>query len=169
MRRHGTYPRKTPPGTRIARWYCRQAHQTFSLLPECLAAGVSGTLAAVEAVVRSVEHAPSLESAADALRPEVELPGAVRWTRRRVRRVTATLTALRGLMPERFESCPATVHAFGARLGVESVLVTLREVASDYLHQLPTPLGFSRRSLGRGEPSSKPQHSTGPDPPRPPR
>ena len=29
--RHGSYERVDPPGTRIARWYCRVGHQTFSL------------------------------------------------------------------------------------------------------------------------------------------
>jgi hypothetical protein len=60
--RHGTYARVTPPGTQIARWYCPAGHRTFSLLPDCLAARLSGTLAEVEAVVRAVEQAPSLEA-----------------------------------------------------------------------------------------------------------
>ena len=42
--RHGVYERKTPTGTLIARWYCRESHQTFSLLPDCLAARLPGTL-----------------------------------------------------------------------------------------------------------------------------
>ena len=36
--RHGTYARKSPRGTRIARWYCPESHTTFSLLPDCLSA-----------------------------------------------------------------------------------------------------------------------------------
>jgi hypothetical protein len=35
----------------VARWYCRKAHQTFSLLPDCLAARLSGALVEVETVV----------------------------------------------------------------------------------------------------------------------
>jgi hypothetical protein len=42
--RHGTYERVSPPGTRVARWYCPEGHCTFSLLPDCLAARLSGTL-----------------------------------------------------------------------------------------------------------------------------
>ena len=42
--RHGTYMRKTPRGTRVARWYCPQSRTTFSLLPDCLAARLPGTL-----------------------------------------------------------------------------------------------------------------------------
>ena len=55
--RHGTYPRLSPPGARIARWRCRQGHCTFSLLPDCLAARLPGDLAEVEAVVGAVEQA----------------------------------------------------------------------------------------------------------------
>jgi hypothetical protein len=49
--RHGTSTRVSPPGTRVARWYCREGHCTFSLLPDCLAARLSGTLAEVEVLV----------------------------------------------------------------------------------------------------------------------
>ena len=42
LARHGTYARKTPRGTRIARWYCPQSHTTFSLLPDCLARAAAG-------------------------------------------------------------------------------------------------------------------------------
>ena len=83
--RHGTYSRKTPVGTRIARCYCPESHTTFSLLPDCLAARLSGTLAELEAVVAAVEQTPSLISAADQLRPdEIELPGALPPRRGRV-------------------------------------------------------------------------------------
>ena len=51
LARHGTYARKTPPGTRIARWHCPESHTTFSLLPDCLAARLPGTLAELEARV----------------------------------------------------------------------------------------------------------------------
>lgn len=37
---HGTCARKTPAGTRIARWYCREGHCTVSQLPDHLAARV---------------------------------------------------------------------------------------------------------------------------------
>ena len=68
--RHGTYPRKTPVGTRIARWYCPESHTTFSLLPDCLAARLPGTLKELEAVVAVAEQTPSLIKAADKLRPD---------------------------------------------------------------------------------------------------
>lgn len=164
--RHGTYSRCDPPGTRIARWYCPQGHRTFSLLPDCLAARLAGTLAAVEGVVLAVEQATSLEAAADQLRPEVELPGAIRWTRRRVRRVHAALRVLRGLDPVRFEGWPLTLGAWRMRLGLAPVLPTLRAIAADYLHELPAPLGLRPLPDIGGESPPPAQHPMGPDPPR---
>lgn len=165
FRRHGTYPRKSPPGLRVARWYCRKAQETFSLLPDCLAARLPGTLVEVEAVVCGAEHSPSMEAAADLARPDIELPGALRWTRRRVRAVHGALSALRGVYPERFARVPATLVAFSAALGVEPVLPALRTIAADYLAQLPPPLGFPHRIDAGGELISTVQHPMGPDPP----
>ena len=88
LARHGTYARKTPPGTRIARWYCPESHTTFSRLPDCLAARLAGTLAELEDVVATAERATSLEAAANAVRRDpIELPGAMRWLLRRIRLV----------------------------------------------------------------------------------
>jgi hypothetical protein len=154
-----------PPGALVARWYCPQGHRTFSLLPDCLAARLPGTLAEVETVVDAVEAAPSQEKAADHLRPQAELPSALRWTRRRVHAVYSALTVLRGLDPERFEGVPATLRAWRAHLGVNAVLATLREGASDYLRELPAPLGFSHRRRRGGESHRTQQHDMGPDPP----
>ena len=89
--RHGTYPRQTPAGMRIARYYCPAAHETFSLLPDCLASRFPGHLDDLERVVAHVDAARSIEAAADILRPDVVLPSAVRWVRRRLTLVRATL------------------------------------------------------------------------------
>jgi hypothetical protein len=163
--RHGTYGRATPPGTLVARWYCPQGHRTFSLLPDCLAAQLSGTLAEVEATVRAVEGAASLEAACAHLRPDIELPGVLRWTRRRVAAVHAALQALKGLLPERFP-CVPTLAAFAVCLGVAEVLAALRPIAEPFLPALPSPLGFlPRRRRGvAGAPAT--QHLAGPNPPR---
>ena len=80
---HGTYARKTPPGARVPRWYCRESHTTISLLADCLAARLPGTLDDLEAGVVAAEGAQSLEAAANELRrptddDAVELPGATR-------------------------------------------------------------------------------------------
>jgi hypothetical protein len=132
-----------------------------------LASRLPGTLVEVEAVVLVVEQAPSLERAADPLRPDVDLPGAVRWTQRRTWRVRAALTALRGLLPEHFADCPASVSAFRARLGVEPVLPALREIAAPWLHELPAPLGLRPGPGGGGEAHRRRPHDAGPDPPAP--
>ena len=60
MASHGTYGRKTPPGAKIPRWYCRESHTTISLLPDCLAARLPGTLDDLEAVVVAAEGAQNL-------------------------------------------------------------------------------------------------------------
>ncbi|WP_300988896.1 hypothetical protein [Thiocapsa sp.] len=100
--RHGTYARVSPPGTRVARWYCPEGHRTFSLLPDCLAARLSGTLAEVEAVVSAAEQAPSLEALCKQHRLDIELPGALRWVRRRVQDVHSALHRIKGILGEPF-------------------------------------------------------------------
>ncbi len=84
LARHGTSARISPPGTLVGRWYCPTGRRRFSLLPDCLAARLTGTLVEVEAVVRIAEQAPSLEAACAELRLDIELPdadgGEGRWS-----------------------------------------------------------------------------------------
>ena len=162
--RHGTYPRLDPPGMRVARWYCPDAQVTFSLLPDCLSARLSGSLDEVESAVIASEGR-SVESAAQAVRVDaIELPGAVRWLRRRRRRVRAALLALITAMPGRLGAV-GEVRAIRAVLGTDRALVTLREIGAAHLQALPHPLGFCPPPR-RGRESAKPvQHETGPDPP----
>ncbi len=163
--RHGTYSRVIPPGTKIARWYCPQAQQTFSLLPDCLAARYSGTLNEFEAAAERCEQARTLEAAADHYRPEVELPGVLRWLRRRQQAVAVTLTLLRGLAPTLFSLSSPSLAGLRQRLGVEWVLVALRAEATEHLSRLPPPLGFRPPPQCGGEPLNADQHRAGPDPP----
>jgi hypothetical protein len=149
----------------IARWYCRQGHDTFSLLPDCLAARLPGTLAELEALVSGVEQARSLEAACTDLRLEIELPGVLRWVRRRVQAVHATLHLLKGILPELFEGCEPTLGAFAARLGVDDVLVRLRQIPVRYLAFLPAPLGLCPPGSGGGAQGQPHQHAVEPDPP----
>jgi len=100
--RHGTYDRRTPVGMRIARYYCPTAHETFSLLPDCLASRFPGALDPIEEVVATVETARSVEAAADVLRPDITLASAVRWVRRRLTPVRRALLAVVTLLPDRF-------------------------------------------------------------------
>jgi hypothetical protein len=163
--RHGTYTRVSPPGTRVARWYCPEGHCTFSLLPDCLAARLSGTLSEVEAVVRAAEQTPSLEALCMQQRLDIELPGALRWARRRVQDVQSALHRIKGVLGDAFARVAPTVTAFAGHLEVEQVLVALRGTAAAWLHALPAPLGFTPRRCGRGHAGQPVQHRAGPDPP----
>ena len=163
--RHGTYERLSPPGTLIARWYCPQGHRTFSLLPDCLAARLAGPLAEVQEVVGFAEQAQSLEAACEDLRLDIELPSVLRWVRRRVQTIHASLNTLKGLMPERFAGCEPRLDAFAGRFDTDAVLQALRQIAAPYLALLPAPLGFSPRGSRGGEPARVYQHWAGPDPP----
>ena len=165
--RHGTYERVHPPGTRIARWYCRDAHCSFSLLPDCLASRLSATLCEVEAVVVVAEQATSMEDAANQVRTDpVLLPGAIRWTRRRVAVIHALLNMVIGLMPEHLRGCQPTVASFRQQLELTWVLVALRELAAEHLPSLPPPLGFGPRLRRAAKPGRAFRHQAGPDPPR---
>ena len=164
--RHGTYPRVSPPGTRIARWYCSQGHCTFSLLPDHLAARFPGTLTDIETVVAAVERAPSVEAAANALRPDdVTLATALRWIRRRVRLVHSVLTVVVSLLPDLCLGCSPTVESLRIGLACEPVLIALRGITSVHLHALPRPLGLRPPGGRGGGRKSTPQQRKGPDPP----
>ena len=166
LARHGTYARKTPRGTHIARWYCPESHTTFSLLPDCLAARLPGELDTLEAVVSHAEQAPSLGAAADALRPDpVELPGAMRWVERRVRLVHHVLSIVIGLLPEQLARCVGEVGAVRARLETDTALRALRTLVAEQLPVLPAPLGFHPHRLGATNRTRAHQHKMGSDPP----
>ena len=149
LARHGTYARlEAPRGAQIARWYCRESHTTFSLLPDCLAARLPGELDHVEAVVAHAEQAPSLAAAANALRRDaVELPGAMRWVERRVRLVHHVVTIVIGLLPEPLARCIAEMGAVRTRLETETALRALRTLVAEQLPALPAPLGLRAHRL----------------------
>lgn len=116
-------------------------------------------------MVAQVESAPSQEAAADELRLDIELPGALRWIRHRLSPIHAALTVLKGAMPDRFICCEPTITSFRLHLDTDSVLLSLREIAEDLLPCLPPPLGFRPHSLSTGERKSIRQQETGADPP----
>jgi hypothetical protein len=164
--RHGTYARVEPLGMEIARWYCKQGHTTFSLLPDCLAAKLSSTLIAVEKVVDAVEQRESsIEAAAEKLRPDIELQGAVRWVRRRVMAVTLAMVALKGLVPDVLSGVGATQGEVRAALRVEAVLAAAREMAFEQVAHLPPYVGFGTRHRGAETEKRRVQHQAGADPP----
>jgi hypothetical protein len=148
---------------------------TFSLLPDFLAARLPGQLATIERAVMVITAARSIEAAADALRgPEIGLPGAVRWLRRRVMAMRRSITAVRLMAPDVLER---------AATGDDTpILPKLRRaLPSSTLNELPVPLGFASMAIGDAcsmravsgvapatvsgtpSPDGDRQHDTGPD------
>lgn len=151
VQRLGTYGRVSPAGTRVARWWCPVARKSISLLPEFLAARLSGTLDEVEAIVVAVEEAGGVTAAVDTAHPAdaddaIGLEGALRSMRRRVRAVRSSLLAIITLLPERFAGVAPTITSMRAALSTDRALVALREVAAQHLSALPPPLGFVARA-----------------------
>lgn len=149
----GTYRRVTPAGVHVARWWCPQMRRSISLLPTFLAARLSGTLAAVEAVVAAVEQAGGVAAALEQVHPAeaedaISLESAKRSMRRRLRAVYAALRALVTLMPERLAGITPTISALRSALSTDRVLATLRALAAVHLRSLPAPLGFRARVSG---------------------
>lgn len=164
--RHGTYVRVEPPDTRVARFYCRLGRTTFSLLPDCLASRLSSSQDEVEQVVVAAEQAPSQEIAAARLRPDIGLPGALRWLRRRLGPMRTTLRALVTLVPALMGS-PAQLGSVRGVLSTGRALVALRGIADAHLRVLAPPFGFGPRSGGPRRKRRRLQQETGPDPPTP--
>jgi hypothetical protein len=147
---------------RVSRWYCPKAQTTFSLLPDCLSSRLTGSLDETEHAV-ALSECVGVEAAAQALRvDEVELPGVLRWLRRRRRGVRAALLALVTALPGRLGTL-AEVRAIRCVLDTERALVALREIGADHLHSLPHPLGFRPLRSGRVQCELRLQHETGPD------
>jgi len=165
LARHGTYSRKFPDGAKIARWYCSDGRTTFGLLPDCLSSRLPGTLIEVETVINQIESAPSQEAAADNIRPDIGLPGILRWMRHRLFLIRASLILLIDLIPSLSNNDQATLSSLRAALGVEFVLPHFRELAASHLDILPPPLGFGPRPQKKYRGKSRFQQQTGTDPP----
>jgi hypothetical protein len=168
--RYGSYLRKIPAPARVARFYCPRTGTIMGLLPDFYASRLPGTLPALEEAVARAEQAPSLEAAANEIRPgdvddAVTLPTAMRWVRLRLGLVHSTLTTVRGLFPSLFERCQSTVRSFRAQLETTNVLVALRGICQRYLHALPAPLGLLAPSGRPRRARRRHQQSIGPDPP----
>ncbi len=141
MARHGTYGRVEPAGVRVARWYCPTARETFSLLPDFLAARLRGSLDEVERAVARAEVEGAAAAAIDLRLEEVQLPAAQRWLARRRRGVRAAVVALMTALPGQLGSEPEIV-ALRRALSTDRVLVTLRGIGADLLRSLPAPVGL---------------------------
>jgi len=161
--RHGTYERVEPPGTRVARWYCRAARTSFSLLPDCLASHLSGSLAEVEEVAARVEAAPSIEAAAVELRPDITLLCAVHWVQRRSRRVRLVLVAALTLLPVRFAGCAPRISDVRRVLETDAALRAIRQELAAHLSSVPAPVGFAPHPGRGGGKRAGLQHGVGTD------
>jgi hypothetical protein len=146
LAKHGTYPRKFPEYCLVARWYCRRAQRTISLLPDFFCSRVPGTLDEVEEVVNTAESCKSQEQAAAALRPDINLISGLRWLRRRIGYVREALTLMVGLL---VTECAPVLAAFRKKYATDSVLTRLRDVAQEHLRSLPPIIGFGPRCRAR--------------------
>ena len=165
---HGTYGRVCPPGTRVARLWCERCGVSIGLLPDCLASRVSGTLERIEDVALEVEEGRGVERTANEKRPDaIELPGAVRWVRRRSRWVREIVTIIVTLVGDELKGCAPKIVAVRECLGLEDGLLQhLRELAQRHLHALPPPLGLVPSPGAVGQCVSAYPQPKGPDPPR---
>lgn len=152
--RHGTYCRKRPEGTRIARFYCRRCRMTVSLLPSFLASGYSGTLAVQREAVEAARTHLCFDDAARDVRPDIELQGARRWLRRRVARHRLALLIVATLLATPTDAID---------------LFALRDSDAEKLRSSPTPTGLAHRSLSHWGARLPNPHRMGPDPPLGPR
>ena len=146
LAKHGTYPRKFPQYCLVPRWYCPGEHKTISLLPDFFASRLPGTLDEIEDAVNTAGSYKSQEEAACALRPEITLPSALRWLRRRIKYVRESLTILAGLL---VTGCAPDLESFRKKLNTNRVLTKLREMGREYLPSLPPIIGFGPRSGSR--------------------
>ncbi len=158
--RHGTYGRKYPDGMRIARHYCRDTPETFSMLPQFMAAGVAGTLDTIEEGAAAVESEAGLAAAAERMRParRCHPRAARRWIRRRDTWVSALLTIVIGLFPGQFAGTPVRISAFREHAGTGSALTALRLLCVSHLQSLPAPVGFRRGGALAGSQTGPPTH-----------
>ncbi len=148
---HGTCGRKYPDGMRIARHYCRDTPETFSMLPQFMAAGVAGTLDAIEEGAAAAESEAGLAAAEERMRParRCHPRAARRWIQRRDTWVRALLTIVIGLFPDQFAGTPVRISAFRRRAGTGSALTALRLLCVSHLQSLPAP----RSDSGAAAPS----------------
>lgn len=134
-----------------------------------MATRVSDSLPAIEQVVDAFEQmrgeGASVELAAERLRPDIGLQGAMRWLRRRRLWVKGALVLLVGVAPEILAGLEQTLRNARAALGPVCVLVRIRQIAAKQLPHALAPVGFSHLPKGQLGSGRRLQHKTGADPP----
>jgi len=138
-------------------------HATFSLLPDCLAARLPGTLLEVEVVLNKVQDSPSQEAAAEEIRDDIELIGALRWVRHRIFLIQVTLNMLIEIVSDLPKNCTPNISCFQEFFDVQFVLPVLRGYVSSHLQILPPPIGFGPSPKKK---KNRFQHKMGTDPPQ---
>ena len=129
----------------MRRFRCTRCGRTVSLLPQCLAARMSGTLEQAERVVRKVEQAVPEPPRWRDLHPAKHYRGWARaWAERRLEGVRQLLCILPTLVPEVFGGLEARWADFQGCLKAEqgSRLGELRLSVERHLGHLPAPVGF---------------------------
>ena len=163
IRGHGTYERKTPRGAKVPRWYCRESHTTDQPSGRLSGGASAGHAGRCGSGCRGGRGGAEPGGCGGrAAHGRVELPGAVRWVRRRVRLIHDVLSRIIGLIPDRLAGCAATMVAVRARLGSDRALMTLRALVAAQLAMLPSPLGFQAHGIGVTGRNPASQHSMGP-------
>lgn len=147
IRRHGYYVRLIPIECKIPCWYCRAAHTLISLLPDFLASRLAGTLKDVEEVVLEVKKHPTMVSAAEAIRPDIGLQGALRWLQRRLNYVDNILNVTAGILsPVGFKDLLQLQELFN----VNFILPHLREKLNHHLYKMTHIIGLISPQLKPG-------------------
>lgn len=145
FQRHGHYKRKTAHGYAwIVRYYCKDSHMTFSLLPDCFAARMPGTLDELEQTALLFEAGGSAQQVTDAVREncQVEPGGKRRWSLRRLSVLLGCLTVLLPVLDFSFVRKPIQLSVLRDHLSTDRVLVELRRRCLNNLQKLPPPIGF---------------------------
>ena len=170
--RHGTYVRKSAHGeAHVARWYCRRSRVTISLLPECFASGMPGSLSGLEDAVALGEAVPDAAEAARQAHPDprVSRKAASRWLERRRNAVHGALRTLKGVFADQLLGCVPTVYGVRSHFGQEGILELLCILCAEQGLMVQAPLGvqvtkWSNAKEVRISLRSR-QQSMGPDPP----
>lgn len=168
--RKGYYWRKYPVPLAVARFYCAEAHSTFSLLPDFLSSRYRGTLAEFEEVCALAESNDCV-AVANAVRPlevavNITAESARRWVSRRVVLFAVTLRVLMGALVVQREGVRSATE-LREGLACPHALVTLRGITTKNLAAMPPPLGFGPWPFKRWDQRTAAPHTMGAESPAP--
>lgn len=151
----------------IARFYCKRAKTTFSLLPDFLSSRYRGELNAFETVCVAAERSKDVMSIANEHRAQNEEPvttqgAARRWVLRRCVLFAIGMHALRGGAVDLVQGL-RTASELRERMSTEHALLSLRAIVALNLASLPPPLGFGPWPNADRRRRERVQHSMAPE------